>query len=114
VTVRTGEIEIVGREAELGGVREFLDAFDRLPAAVVVEGEAGVGKTTLWRSAVVSAMELGYRFLSTRPAETESQVSYGGLADAGSPSVERRVTGVAERAVARSVGVRSSLRLAPC
>jgi DNA-binding CsgD family transcriptional regulator len=105
MTVRASGIEIVGREAELGVARELLHAVDRLPAALVVEGDAGVGKTTLWRSAVASAAELGYRVLSTRPAEAESQVSYAGLADlvesvlpdalAELPSPQRRAVEVA-------------------
>jgi DNA-binding CsgD family transcriptional regulator len=92
MTLRTSEIEMVGREVELGAVREFFDAVDRLPAALVIEGEAGIGKTTLWRAAIISAAEHGYRVLSTRPAQTESQVSYAGLADLLEPVLEVALT----------------------
>jgi len=81
MTLKAGEIEVVGRDEELASVHDFLDAVDRLPAALVIEGEAGIGKTTLWRAGIAFAEELGYRVLSTRPAQAESQVSYAGLAD---------------------------------
>ena len=73
MTLKAGEIEVVGRDEELASVRDFLDAVDRLPAALVIEGEAGIGKTTLWRAGIAFAEELGYRVLSTRPAQAESQ-----------------------------------------
>jgi DNA-binding CsgD family transcriptional regulator len=88
MTSRTGEIEVVGRAEELAAVRAFLAAVDRLPAVVVIQGEAGIGKTTLWRAGIASAGECGYRVLSTRPAQTESQVSYAGLADLLEPVLE--------------------------
>lgn len=78
----------VGRDRELAVVRDFVHAVDRLPAALVIEGEAGIGKTTLWRAGIVSAGERGYRVLSTRPAQAESQMSYAGLADLLEPVLE--------------------------
>jgi len=68
--------EVVGREEELAAVRGFLADIERLPAAVFVEGEAGIGKTTLWRAGTAAAEGLGYRVLSTRPAEAEGRISY--------------------------------------
>jgi ATP-dependent Clp protease ATP-binding subunit ClpA len=41
-------LDLVGRNEELGDVTAFLDA--RLPAVLVIEGEAGIGKTALWRA----------------------------------------------------------------
>jgi hypothetical protein len=81
MTLRTRETEVIGRDAELATVRDFLQAVDGLPAALVIEGESGIGKTTLWRAGIASAGEWGYRVLSTRPAQTESQISYAGLGD---------------------------------
>ena len=83
------EPEVVGRDAELATVRAFLAEVERLPAALVIEGEAGIGKTTLWRAGIAAAEELGYRVLSARPAEAESQVSYAGLRDLLDPVIER-------------------------
>jgi len=81
--------EVVGRDEELAVVRDFLAAVDSLPSALLIEGEAGIGKTTLWSSAIAAAAEHGYRVLSARPVQAESQVSYAGLADLLEPVLER-------------------------
>jgi DNA-binding CsgD family transcriptional regulator len=81
--------DIVGRDEELAVVREFLAATERLPSALMIEGEAGIGKTTLWNAGLTAASEFGYRVLSARPAQAESQISYAGLADLLAPVLER-------------------------
>ena len=58
-------------------VSEFLDTAAVEPAALVVAGEAGIGKTTLWLSAVQQAGDRGFRVLSARdriqiPTDTHS------------------------------------------
>ncbi len=72
----------------LGVVRDFVLAVDRLPAALLIEGEAGIGKTTLWHAGVLSAGDCGYRVLSTRPTQAEGQMSYAGLADLLEPVLD--------------------------
>jgi DNA-binding CsgD family transcriptional regulator len=64
-----------------GVVDDFLNAAPREPAALLIEGEAGIGKTTLWLAATDRARELGTRVLSSRTAATESLLAYGALAD---------------------------------
>ena len=81
-------IDIVGRADELAAVHAFLAGLDRLPAGLVIHGQAGIGKTTLWRAAIASAPDHGYRVLSTRPAQAEMQLSYAGLADLIAPVLE--------------------------
>jgi DNA-binding CsgD family transcriptional regulator len=77
--------ELVGRSEELRGA---LAGLEDLPAAVVLEGEPGIGKTSIWRAAL-EALEAGdVRVLSARPAEAESQLSYLGLADVLDPVLE--------------------------
>jgi predicted ATPase len=51
------------------------------PRALLVEGEAGIGKTTVWLAAVRAAGDRGFRVLQARPAESESRLSYAALAD---------------------------------
>jgi DNA-binding CsgD family transcriptional regulator len=72
---------LAGREDELAALLDLLEAPDELPAAAVVVGEAGIGKTTLWLAAVEAAEARGYRVLSCRPAEAEAAFSFVGLAD---------------------------------
>ena len=56
--------EIVGREQELASLRAFIDAGRRRPAALVLEGEPGIGKSTLWLAGVEEAAARGLRVLA--------------------------------------------------
>jgi tetratricopeptide (TPR) repeat protein len=47
---------------------------------LVVEGEAGIGKTTVWLVAIDQAREAGFRVLSTRATSAESVLAYTSLA----------------------------------
>ena len=47
----------------------------------MVEGEPGIGKTTVWFEAVDQALERGFHVLSACPAEAESVYGYASLAD---------------------------------
>jgi len=75
------ESVVLGREDEQLIVDRFLDSLPAGPAACVFEGEAGIGKTALWRAAVAEAREAGIRVLSCAPAEVETALSYSSLAD---------------------------------
>ncbi|MEV7965440.1 AAA family ATPase [Sphaerisporangium sp. NPDC088356] len=74
-------VGIIGREAELGIVTRFLDSLSTGPAGLVLQGEPGIGKTTLWVGAVGQARRRGFRILACRPAAVETQLSYASLAD---------------------------------
>jgi predicted ATPase len=39
---------VIGREREFAAIGQFLEG-ESLPSVLLVEGEAGIGKTTLWR-----------------------------------------------------------------
>jgi DNA-binding CsgD family transcriptional regulator len=73
--------QLVGREEELGAIVRLLDDREHLPGAAVLSGEAGIGKTTLWLAGVDAATARGYRILSSRPSEAETQFSFVGLTD---------------------------------
>ena len=72
---------IVGREQELERVHAFLDSPAEGVEALVLEGEAGIGKSTLWAAGVEHARERGYVLLTSRPAEAERGFAGLGLAD---------------------------------
>ena len=72
---------IFGREAELTAIADLLA---RPPAAVVIEGEPGIGKTTVWEAGVASA---DGRVLSCRAAGTEVQLSFAALGDLLAPAL---------------------------
>ena len=46
----------------------------------MVDGEAGIGKTTVWLAALEQAQGLGFRVLSTRATSAESVLAYTSLA----------------------------------
>jgi DNA-binding CsgD family transcriptional regulator len=70
---------VVGRESEVGDVGRFLVGSEA--RALLLEGPAGVGKTTVWRAAIDEASRLEHTVLITRPLETETSVSFSGLTD---------------------------------
>jgi DNA-binding CsgD family transcriptional regulator len=72
---------IVGRDDELSLAAAFLKVPTDLPGALLLEGEAGIGKSTVWRHAVDLARANGFRVLETRPSESETALSFAGLGD---------------------------------
>lgn len=118
--------QVIGRDAEIEAVDHFLESFSAGAAALVVEGEPGIGKTTVWRAALEGATDSGFQVLSCRPAEAEAKLSYAAVADlltsisddafAELPEPQRRALSVAllreepegpppdQRAIATSLG----------
>ncbi|WP_203751613.1 helix-turn-helix transcriptional regulator [Cellulomonas chitinilytica] len=73
--------EIVGRDAELARVEELVRTLDTGARSLVLVGEAGIGKTTLWTHAVARCRDAGARVLVTRPAEEDRHSAGQGLRD---------------------------------
>ena len=71
----------MGREEELGSLYAFIGDAGGPLAALVLEGEAGIGKSTLWLAGVEHARTRGLRVLSSRPAEAERSLAHVGLGD---------------------------------
>ena len=47
--------ELIGRDGELSSLTAFVEAIESGSSAFVVEGEAGIGKTTVWQAGVRAA-----------------------------------------------------------
>jgi DNA-binding CsgD family transcriptional regulator len=78
----TSESEaVVGRDAELDAIGKFLDARPEGARALLVEGEAGIGKTTLLAAAQEEARRRRWQVLGCRPAEAEAQLAFAALTD---------------------------------
>ena len=80
--------EIYGRDEELARVRAFVHGTGRPNAGMVLEGEAGIGKSTLWLAAVELARDEGFHVLTARTAEAERHLAYVGLSDLLEPVVD--------------------------
>ena len=72
---------IFGRAPELSEIERFLTRDLTDAEALRIEGEAGVGKTTLWSEAVRLARDAGWRVLSASVAEQESKFAFAALGD---------------------------------
>jgi DNA-binding CsgD family transcriptional regulator len=70
----------VGRAPELAQVDDLLDRSGP-PRALVLTGEPGIGKSTLWEAAIDVARRRGIRVLSTRASGAEAQLAFAGLID---------------------------------
>jgi DNA-binding CsgD family transcriptional regulator len=100
-----GPYPIVGRQAELGRLEEFVRAIDHGPVGLLLLGEAGIGKTMLWKQGVAAARSRSQRVLVCRPVECETQLAYAALGDllaevpdaalAGLPEPQRHALDVA-------------------
>ena len=73
--------EIVGRDAELEMVRSVLTSLPGGPRALLLEGQAGIGKTALWRAALAEAGANDIRVLSCVADQAEAGLAFVGLGD---------------------------------
>ncbi|MHB8717410.1 MAG: AAA family ATPase [Candidatus Dormibacteria bacterium] len=71
---------LVGRDSERAVVEDLLDATKPGLRVLVIEGDAGIGKTTLWNHAVAVGGRL-HDVHRASPAEAESSSPYSALTD---------------------------------
>jgi DNA-binding CsgD family transcriptional regulator len=84
---------VVGRDREMAAVAAFLDAVPAGPAGLLLEGAAGIGKTTVWSAGAAWAAGRSFTVLSSRPVESEATLSFAALGDL--------LDGVLDQALAR-------------
>ena len=77
-----GEYPLVGRADEQRRLGEALGGSSQAGRVVVVEGEAGIGKTRLVEDTVVRLRAEGVPVVWARCSEAESTLAYGAVADA--------------------------------
>jgi DNA-binding CsgD family transcriptional regulator len=73
--------EIVGRDDEIAEITRLVEEIEAHPRHLVLEGEAGIGKTILWRDALERARAGGVVVLATSPGELETPLAFSGLRD---------------------------------
>ncbi|MEW5808622.1 MAG: AAA family ATPase [Actinomycetota bacterium] len=77
----TGSPRAVYREAESRALAALLKAAGTRPAGLIVDGEAGIGKTTFSVEATAAATAKGFRVLLSRGSPSEVSLAFAGLAD---------------------------------
>ncbi len=76
---REPSFELIGREAERKRVDAVLDRLHEGGGALLVRGEAGIGKSSLLRHARERAAALDLRALRTVGVESEAELAFAGL-----------------------------------
>lgn len=102
---------LVGRARELGVLYDFVDAAASDGGALLVVGEAGVGKTSVVDAAAAHAATLGTRVLRGSGVEFEAEVSFAGLHQLVAPLVAELAVlpPDARRAIEVAVGLAEGL-----
>jgi len=72
---------VISRRPELARIDAFLDGASHGARVLLIEGEPGMGKTTLWLAGLQGAMDRSWQVLSARPSETEATFAYAGVGD---------------------------------
>jgi DNA-binding CsgD family transcriptional regulator len=85
--IRTGGAMIIGRGDELARLDAFLRDPDERPSVLLLQGEAGIGKTTVFAAGIGTATDRGVRSVSARPAEPDVELAFSALTDLLRPLV---------------------------
>jgi DNA-binding CsgD family transcriptional regulator len=72
---------VVGREREIAEASGFLDHTAERSRGLLVVGEPGIGKTTLWEAVIEDAAARGREVVIARPSEAEGELAFAGLTD---------------------------------
>src|SRR5208282_3398437 len=75
----TSSVHLVGRDRDTAVLQAFVDQAAAHGGALVVSGDAGVGKTALIEAAISYAVTAGLRVLRATGAQFEANVSFSGL-----------------------------------
>jgi len=86
--VAESAFDVIGRDAEIASLGAWISDLDALPNAIVLDGEAGMGKTTLWRHGIELASAAFYGVLSASPSESEAELSFVALGDLLEPVLD--------------------------
>jgi DNA-binding CsgD family transcriptional regulator len=99
---------LIGRTGDLEFITAFTDQAARTGGALLLSGEAGVGKTVLLDAAAVHAEAGGRRVLRAAGAEFEGTVSFAGLNQLLHPLLDQLagLSAAYRRALAVALGVR--------
>jgi DNA-binding CsgD family transcriptional regulator/KaiC/GvpD/RAD55 family RecA-like ATPase len=72
---------VIGRERELTEARGVLAGLAERSSGLLLVGEPGIGKTSVWSAVIEEAVDLGHTVLVARPAEAEAELPFAVLID---------------------------------
>jgi DNA-binding CsgD family transcriptional regulator len=101
---------VVGRDEELERLSRFVGDVDALPGVLLLEGNVGIGKTTLWRAGLSAAEDVGFLVLRSTPSEAEVHLAFVAAADLLTPVANdalARLPSVQQRALAGALLLQS-------
>jgi DNA-binding CsgD family transcriptional regulator/tetratricopeptide (TPR) repeat protein len=99
---------LVGRQSERARLRALVDAARTGTSfALLVHGDAGIGKTALTRAVAEQAEEDGTRVVRVRAFEGEAEIPWAGLSSIAAPFLEHldRLPGVQAGALRRALAL---------
>jgi DNA-binding CsgD family transcriptional regulator len=107
VGIVTTSQRLLGRERELAELYLRIDGIEGSGGAVVVRGEAGIGKSALLAAARERALDRGVTVVSTMGAVSESRLAFAGLHQLLLPMLGRLdlLPGPQRRALATAFGI---------
>ena len=77
----TARAPVAGRRRELAALEAWLEPSEASPGLLVLDGEAGIGKTTLWEHTCHEAAQRSWHVLAARAAESEIRFTHVVLRD---------------------------------
>ncbi len=72
---------VLGRDAEISVIETFIHDMGVRASALTLKGDAGIGKTTLWKLAVGAVEARGHAVLRCRGSQTERDLSFAAHGD---------------------------------
>ncbi len=72
---------LIGRDEDVATLEAFISGTPEGFALLVLDGEAGIGKTSLWEAGIGVADDAGIQVMTAHPSPAESALSFVGLND---------------------------------
>jgi hypothetical protein len=82
------ETAFVGRRTQVRVLEAFVDYVATGPRSLCLEGEAGIGKTSLWDQGVLLSELAGCVVLTARAAQAEAQLAFSTVGDLFMPVLD--------------------------
>jgi hypothetical protein len=93
---------IIGRREELQALARFVEAVPRGGSALLLEGDAGIGKTALWGEGTATARRNDVCVLAARAGQAETRIAFATVGDLFAPTLDEtlpRLPSVQRRAL---------------